>query len=227
MLRPIKAKIGYQKHTDGSCLFEMGNTRVLCTATIENRIPPFCEEKEIGWVTAEYAMIPTAGKERTPRRKSSSSGRTKEIQRLIGRALRAGVNLKKIGRRTIIIDCDVIQADGGTRTASINGGFIAMCMAIKKLLKKGALTESPLVDYIGAVSVGIVDSRKVLDLEAELDNRAQVDMNVAMTGKGKFIEIQSTAEEGAFTDKDLGEMLKLAKKGIRKIITGHRKRVKI
>lgn len=223
-LRKIKIIPDYMKHTEGSCLFQMGNTKVLCTATIgEDRVPPFCEEKNIGWITAEYGMLPRAGSKRTSRRKSVNSGRTQEIQRLIGRSLRAVVDLEKLGRRTITLDCDVLQADGGTRTASINGAFIALTMALAKLRKDGAFTKLPLKDYLGAVSIGIVDDKIILDLCEKEDNRAQVDMNVVITGRGKFVEVQSTAEGKTFSQEELVRMLLLARKGIRKIIKSQRK----
>ena len=223
-LRKISIVKNYVKYGEGSCLFQMGNTRVLCVATVnENNIPKFCEEKNIGWVTAEYSMLPRAGTQRTQRRRTISSGRTQEIQRLIGRSLRAVVDLSKLGRRTIIIDCDVIQADGGTRTASINGAYIALLGAIRGLVKKKLLDKSPVKDYIGAVSVGIVDDKKILDLAGKEDNNAQVDMNVVMTGRGKFVEVQSTAENKTFSEKDLHELIGLAHKGIKKIIERQKK----
>lgn len=218
-LRPIKIIPYYVKSGEGSVLFSMGNTRVLCVVTInENVVPKFCEEKNIGWVTAEYAMLPRSGKQRTSRNRTLNSGRTQEIQRLVGRSLRAVVDLEKLGKRTIIVDCDVIEADGGTRIASINGAYIALTQAINRLVKEKKLESSPIKDYLGAVSVGIVEGQKLLDISAKEDNNADVDMNVVMTGKGKFVEIQSTAEKVAFSEKDLQSMLKMAKSGIRQII---------
>ncbi|MFH1666997.1 MAG: ribonuclease PH [Elusimicrobiota bacterium] len=224
-MRPIKVTQNYVKFGDGSCLFQMGDTKILCVATItEDRVPPHCEAKEIGWVSAEYAMLPRAGKERTARQRSIGSGRTHEIQRLIGRSLRAIVDLSKLGRRTIVIDCDVIQADGGTRTASINGAFIALSQAIQKLIAEKKLFNNPIKSYIGAISVGMVNNKKILDMCCTEDNAAQVDMNVVMTDKNEYIEVQSTAEGKVFTDKDMKEMLDLAKNGIKEIVK-HRKKI--
>jgi ribonuclease PH len=218
-LRKISIVKNYSKYGEGSCLFQMGNTKVLCVATVtENNIPQFCEEKNIGWITAEYSMLPRAGRQRTARKRTISSGRTQEIQRLIGRSLRAAVDLKKLGRRTITVDCDVLQADGGTRTASINGSFIALNEAIRYLLGKKLLEGSPVRDFLGAVSVGIVEDKKLLDLCGEEDNNAQVDMNVVMTGRGKFVEVQATAENKVFSESDLNGLLRIAAGGIREII---------
>jgi len=206
----------------------MGDTKILCVATItEDRVPPHCEAKEIGWVSAEYAMLPRAGKERTARQRSIGSGRTHEIQRLIGRSLRAIVDLSKLGRRTIVIDCDVIQADGGTRTASINGAFIALSQAIQKLIAEKKLFNNPIKSYIGAISVGMVNNKKILDMCCTEDNAAQVDMNVVMTDKNEYIEVQSTAEGKVFTDKDMKEMLDLAKNGIKEIVKHQKKIIKL
>ena len=226
ILRPIKITPAFVKSGEGSVLFEMGNTRVLCVVTInEDTVPKFCEEKGIGWITAEYAMLPRAGRQRTPLSKSVNSGRTQEIQRLIGRSLRAVVDLTKLGKRTIIIDCSVIEADGGTRVASINGAYIALIFAINKLIGEKKLDKSPVNDYVGAVSTGICEGKLVLDLCAKEDNNADVDMNVVMTGEGKFIEIQSTAEKVPFTEAELKKMLELARKGIRQIITQIKKTI--
>jgi len=227
-LRKVRVQPDYVKYGEGSCLFQMGNTKVLCVATVnENNIPRFCEEKETGWVTAEYAMLPRSGNRRNNRGRSLSSGRTKEIQRLIGRSLRAVVDLKKLGRRTIIIDCDVLQADGGTRTTSINGAYIALSKAIKMLMKKRLLEKSPLTDTLGAVSVGMVDDRIILDLCAKEDNNAQVDMNVVMTGRGKFIEVQATAEDKTFSRREMEKMTRLAQKGIRQVIKKQKRVLRI
>lgn len=227
-MRPIKVTQNYVKFGDGSCLFQMGDTKILCVATItEDRVPPHCEAKEIGWVSAEYAMLPRAGKERTARQRSIGSGRTHEIQRLIGRSLRAIVDLSKLGRRTIVIDCDVIQADGGTRTASINGAFIALSQAIQKLIAEKKLFNNPIKSYIGAISVGMVNNKKILDMCCTEDNAAQVDMNVVMTDKNEYIEVQSTAEGKVFTDKDMKEMLDLAKNGIKEIVKHQKKIIKL
>jgi ribonuclease PH len=218
-IRKIKITPNYVSSGEGSVLFEMGNTRVLCVATVtEDNVPKFCEEKKTGWITAEYAMLPRSGKQRTNRNKIISSGRTHEIQRLIGRSLRAVVDLEKLGKRTILIDCDVIQADGGTRVASINGSYIVLTQVVNKLIKDGKLDKSPIRDTVGAISVGIVEGKKVLDLSADKDTIADVDMNVVMTGTGKFIEVQSTAEKIPFSQHDLNSLIDLAKKGIQTIL---------
>ncbi len=219
-LRPVKFIKNYLKHAEGSCLFSMGNTTVLCVASVEDRVPPFIEKEGLnkGWVTAEYALLPRAGKERTPRNKSASGGRSQEISRLIGRSLRGVMDLEALGKRSIILDCDVIKADGGTRTASINGAFISLALALKDLKAKKLIDSIPIKDYLGAVSVGIVNGKKILDLSAKEDNNADVDMNVVMTGSGKIIEVQGTAEKEAFSRKDLDELLEMAGKGIKSII---------
>ena len=220
-LRQIKAVKNYIQHAEGSCLFSMGNTTVLCVATIENKLPPFLDRNPAntqGWVTAEYSLLPRAGKERTPRQKGSGSGRSHEISRLIGRSLRGIVDLEKLNKKSIIIDCDVITADGGTRTASINGGYIALCLALKKLIKNKVLAEWPMKDYLGAVSIGIVEGKMILDLCAKEDNNAAVDMNVVMTGSGEFVELQGTAEQKPFNQKDLKRMIDTAGGAIKKII---------
>ena len=224
-LRPIKIIKNNLKHAEGSCLLSMGNTSVLCVATVENKVPPFVEREGTGrgWVTAEYALLPRAGKERTPRNKSASGGRSQEISRLIGRSLRGIVDLKALGPRSIILDCDVIKADGGTRTASINGAFIALILALKKLKNDGVIDSIPVKEYLGAVSVGICGGKKVLDLCATEDNGADVDMNVVMTGAGKLVEVQGTAEKEAFSRKDLDELITLASGGIKTIINIQKK----
>jgi ribonuclease PH len=223
--RPIKVVMNYLPHAEGSCLFSMGNTTVLCVATVDEKLPPFIEKQGLthGWVTAEYSMLPRSGKERTPRQKGSGSGRSQEISRLVGRSLRAVVDLEKLGKRSIIIDCDVIKADGGTRTASINGGFIALCLALKKLQKQKLLETLPLKNYLGAVSVGIKGKEKILDLCCEQDNAADVDMNVVMTGDGKLVEVQGTAEGKTFARKDLDALLDMASSGIKSIIATQKK----
>jgi len=219
-MRKIKIVKNYLKHAEGSCMFSMGETQVLCAASVEEKVQPFVEKKGAnhGWITAEYAMLPRSCNERGQRSKLSNGGRAQEISRLIGRALRAAVDLSKLGKRTITIDCDVIRADGGTRTASINGGFIALALALKTLKKKKLIKEIPLKDFVGAVSVGIYGGgKKVLDLSAKEDNIADLDMNVVMTSGGKFVEIQGTAEGEAFSRKELNELLDLAQKGIKLI----------
>src|ERR1700747_1680279 len=204
-MRPVEIQTGYLKTAEGSALISVGNTRVLCAASIENTVPPFLRGSGKGWVTAEYAMLPRATVTRTPREvtKGRQSGRTHEIQRLIGRSLRAVTDLVRLGERTIWIDCDVIQADGGTRTASITGAFAALGLALEKLVEAGTLSSIPLRDFVAATSVGIVDGEILLDLAYEEDSRAEVDMNFVMTGSGKMIEIQATAEQVPFDDAQL------------------------
>jgi ribonuclease PH len=218
--RPVKIVKNYIPHAEGSCLYSMGNTTVLCVASVEERVPPFIEKQGLshGWVTAEYSMLPRSGKERTPRQKGVGGGRSQEISRLIGRSLRGIVDLEKLGKRSITLDCDVLRADGGTRTASVNGAFIALSLALKKLMKEKVITAWPINDCIGAVSVGIVKGKKVLDLEASQDNAADVDMNVVMTGSGKLVEVQGTAEKVPFSRNELDTLLDLAAAGIRSII---------
>ncbi|MEN6347956.1 MAG: ribonuclease PH [Syntrophomonas sp.] len=220
-MRPVKIIPDFVKHPDGSVLVETGDTRVLCSAMIEEKVPPFLKGSGSGWVTAEYSLLPSSTETRTQREASRGkiSGRTSEIQRLIGRSLRAVVDMKALGERTIWIDCDVIQADGGTRTASISGSFVALYLAFKKLKAEGVIETIPVKDYLAAVSVGIVDGIPVLDLEYTEDSRAEVDMNVVMTGNGEYVEIQGTGEESVFSKKELGDLLSLAEKGIQELIT--------
>ncbi|ACI20516.1 MULTISPECIES: ribonuclease PH [Thermodesulfovibrio] len=219
-LRPIKIEKNFIKNADGSVLIELGNTRVICTASIENKVPPFLKDQKKGWITAEYGMLPRSTPVRMLRESTSGrvGGRTHEIQRLIGRTLRAVVDLEKLGERTIWIDCDVIEADGGTRTASITGGYIALVEAVKKAMNAGMITENPIKDSIAAISVGIVLGEPRLDLCYAEDSQAEVDMNIVMTGSGKFIEIQGTAEIYPFSKENLLQLLSLAEKGIREII---------
>jgi ribonuclease PH len=219
-LRPVKAITNYLKHAEGSCLFSLGKTTVLCAASVEDRVPPHIEKAGLdqGWISAEYSLMPRAGRNRTPRQRGAGGGRSQEISRLIGRALRGVVDLTKLGKRSIILDCDVIVADGGTRTASINGAFIALAMAIKKLYKQKLINEIPIRDYLGAISVGIIGKKMILDLCEKEDNNADVDMNLVMTGSGKIVEIQGTSEKVPFYAKDLGKLVKLADKGIKSII---------
>ncbi len=218
-LRPIKIVRNYIKNAEGSALIEFGNTRVICTASIENKVPPFLKDQKKGWITAEYGMLPRSTPVRMLRESTAGrvGGRTHEIQRLIGRSLRAIVDLEKIGERTIWIDCDVIEADGGTRTAAITGGFLALQEAIKKAMNTGMFTSNPLKDCVAAVSVGIIGGEPRLDLCYAEDSQAEVDMNVVMTGEGKFIEIQGTAEILPFSKENLFQLLSLAEKGIREI----------
>ncbi len=217
-LRKIKVTVPFNKHAEGSCLIEFGDTRVACTATVEENVPPFLRNSGKGWVTAEYGMLPRSTNTRLNRDKTLTTGRTLEIQRLIGRSLRAVVDTSKLGERTIKIDCDVLQADGGTRTASVTGGFIALALAVKKLLKNKVLTVNPLLDSVAAVSVGIYKGQPVLDLPYEEDSAADMDMNVVMVGKGKFVEVQGTAEKDPFSKKEVDALLKLAEKGIKELI---------
>jgi ribonuclease PH len=219
-MRPVGIETGYLKTAEGSALITVGNTRVLCAASIEDGVPQFLRGTGKGWVTAEYAMLPRATLKRTPREvsKGRPSGRTHEIQRLIGRSLRAVVDLDVLGERSVLVDCDVIQADGGTRTASITGAYVALAMAIDQLSKFGALKKSPILDSVAATSVGIVAGEPMLDLDYEEDSRADVDMNVVMTGSGKFIELQATAEHRPFDDAQLAGLIDLARQGVRELI---------
>ncbi len=219
-MRPVRIIPGFLKHPDGSVLIETGDTRVLCSAMVEERVPPFLKGSNTGWVTAEYSLLPASTGTRSPREaaRGKISGRTSEIQRLIGRSLRAVVDLDKLGERTIWIDCDVIQADGGTRTASVTGSFVALYLALKKLKDKGTIEDIPLRDYVAAISVGIVEGIPVLDLEYVEDSAADVDMNVVMTGRGDFVEIQGTGEKSVFSRPDLDVLLGLAQKGIQELI---------
>lgn len=219
-LRPARIIPGYTKFAPGSVLIETGDTRVLCTASVDDKVPGFLRGTGTGWVTAEYSLLPGSTPERTPREaaKGKISGRTSEIQRLIGRALRSVVDFNVLGERTVWIDCDVIQADGGTRTASITGGFVAMCLALLKLKEEGLIERFPVRDYVAATSVGIVDGEVVLDLEYVEDSAAQVDMNVVMTGSGRLVEVQGTGEGATFDRGQLDEMLDLAAAGIRQLI---------
>lgn len=219
-LREIRFFKNFIKNADGSVLIEFGNTRVICTASVENKVPPFLKDQKKGWITAEYGMIPRSTPIRMLRESTAGrvGGRTHEIQRLIGRSLRSVVDLEKLGERTIWIDCDVIEADGGTRTASITGGYLALKEAIKKAMNIGIITENPIKDTIAAISVGIVNGEPRLDLCYAEDSQAEVDMNIVMTGSGKFIEIQGTAELIPFSKENLLHLLSLAEKGIREIL---------
>ena len=220
-LRPLRVTRNYTKHTAGSVLMEYGDTRILVTATVEERIPRHVQHQEgdsNGWLTAEYAMLPGATNTRTQRERQKLSGRTSEIQRLIGRSLRASIDLSRLGERTITIDCDVLQADGGTRVAAITGGFIALMDAMNKLKEDGLLKEIPLVSPVAAVSVGIIDGEAVLDLNYEEDSSADVDANIVMNKEGKFIEIQFTSEGEAVDRKVVDQLLDSGEKGIRQLI---------
>ena len=224
-LRPLSIKRGYLKNAEGSALIEMGGTRVICAATVEDRVPPFLRNSGKGWVTAEYSMLPRLSHERITREvtRGHVGGRTHEIQRLIGRSLRAVTNLEALGERQIVIDCDVLEADGGTRTASITGAFVALADAVRWLTRRVELPGAPLHDFIAAISVGIVGGTPMLDLCYEEDSRADVDMNLVMTGSGRLVEIQGTAEGKPFSERELAQMMDLGKRGIRKLIA-HQKR---
>lgn len=223
-IRKITITRNYNKYAEGSCLIELGNTRVICTATVEESVPPFLKNTGSGWVTAEYGMLPRSCQTRIQRGKDS--GRTHEIQRLIGRSLRAVSEIKKLGERTIWIDCDVIQADGGTRTASITGSFIALTDALHKLKEEGLIQKLCLKDIVAATSVGIVNGSLLLDLTYSEDSQAEVDMNVVMTGSGQLIEIQGTAERKTFSKEQMDAMLNLARNGITQLVETQRKTLK-
>lgn len=219
-LRKIKITRDFNLYAEGSVLIEFGNTKVICTASVSEKVPPFLKGQGKGWITAEYSMIPRATGERNQREsaKGKLSGRTMEIQRLIGRALRTAIDLDKLGERTVTIDCDVIQADGGTRTTSISGGYIALALAMKKLVNEGILAENPIISNVAAISVGIVGGTPMLDLKYSEDSAAEVDMNVVMNGEGRFVEVQGTGEEATYTRAELNQLLDLAEVGINEII---------
>ena len=219
-LRAVRITRGYTMHAEGSVLIEFGNTKVLCTASVEEKVPPHKRGSGEGWVTAEYGMLPRATHTRSDREaaKGKQSGRTQEIQRLIGRSLRAVFDLQKLGERTISLDCDVLQADGGTRTASITGAFVAAHDAVTRLLAEGKVAESPIKDHVAAISVGILDGAPLLDLEYVEDSTCDTDMNVVMTGAGHYVEVQGTAEGVAFTRREMDELLMLAEKGIAELV---------
>ncbi|MDR1989448.1 MAG: ribonuclease PH [Acidobacteriaceae bacterium] len=223
-LRPTTLTPHFLPHAEGSVFIEAGRTKVICTASVEDRVPPFLRNTGKGWVTAEYGMLPRATNTRTTREAAQGKvgGRTQEIQRLIGRSLRSVTNLYGVGERTIWIDCDVIQADGGTRTASITGAFVAMALAFERLYKRDLLKVIPIIDYVAAISVGIVDNEPLLDLAYEDDSRAEVDMNIVKTGKGKFVEVQGTAEGEPFDREALNRLLDLADTGIQTLIEKQR-----
>jgi len=218
-LRPIKITRNYLKHAEGSVLIEMGDTKVICTASVEERVPPFLRNTGKGWITAEYSMLPRSTHTRTVRDSLTGrgSGRSFEIQRLIGRSLRSVTDLSGFGERTIWIDCDVIQADGGTRAASITGAYVALVDAFRRIVDNGIIKKVPIKDSVAAISVGKVEGKILLDLNYNEDSSAEVDMNVVMTGQGRFVEIQGTAEEAAFTKRELDELTKIAHQGIREL----------
>jgi len=219
-MRPVNIIPDFISTAEGSCLIELGNTRFICTATIEDSVPQFLRNSGKGWVTSEYGMLPRSTLTRTPREvtKGRAGGRTHEIQRLIGRSLRAVTDMQKLGERTIFLDCDVIQADGGTRTASITGAFVAMGLAMRRMVETGTMTVAPIRDYVAATSIGIVDGEIMLDLCYEEDARADVDMNVVATGSKKLIEVQATAERRPFDDAQFAKMLSLARQGIEALV---------
>jgi ribonuclease PH len=224
-LRPVTITPRFLKHAEGSALIEVGDTKVVCTVSVEDRVPPFLKGKGEGWITSEYGMLPRATTSRVQREsgRGGPSGRTHEIQRLIGRSLRAVVDLKGLGERTLWVDCDVIQADGGTRTASITGAFVALVEALRHLKKQGSILELPVTDFVAATSVGKVGSEILLDLAYAEDSVAEVDMNVVKTGRGRFVEVQGTAEDTPFTDDELRDLLAAADKGIKELIALQKK----
>ncbi len=228
-MRPVEIAPGYLATAEGSALITLGNTRVLCAASVEDTVPPFLRGSGKGWVTAEYSMLPRATAKRTPREiaKGRPSGRTQEIQRLIGRSLRSVVDMNALGERTVILDCDVLQADGGTRTASITGAFVALALALQKLVEYRLLKRTPVTDYVAATSVGMGGGTPLLDLCYEEDSRADVDMNVVMTGAGRFVEVQATAEHGSFGDDQMAQLIALARKGVAELVAVQKRVVKL
>lgn len=224
-LRPLRITPGYIKTADGSALIEIGDTRVICTAKLEDRAPPFLRNSGQGWITAEYGMLPGSSQVRIGRESARGKigGRTHEIQRLIGRSLRSVAELRAFGEKTVWIDCDVIQADGGTRTASVTGAYVALVQGVRRWIKHGIIASDPLKDFVAAVSVGIVDGKALLDLSYDEDSRAAVDMNFVMTGAGKFVEVQGTAETAPFTRKQMERMAEMAEQGIREIIKAQKR----
>ncbi|GJL78448.1 MAG: ribonuclease PH [Nitrospinaceae bacterium] len=224
-MRKVKVTKNFIIYPAGSVLIQVGKTKVSCAATVENKVPPFLRDKKTGWVTAEYSMMPSSTHTRTTREASRGklSGRTQEIQRLIGRSLRTVVDLEQLGERTVWIDCDVIQADGGTRCASITGAFIALSLALKKLKKEKVIETIPIKDYVAAISVGIAGGNNILDLDYDEDSSAAVDLNIVKTGSGGFVEVQGTAEKEPFSNKQMESMLSLADKGIKELIAIQKK----
>lgn len=219
-MRPVEIVPGWLKTAEGSAMIRLGNTHVLCAASVEDSVPQFLRGTGKGWVTAEYSMLPRATAKRTPREvvKGRPSGRTHEIQRLIGRALRSVVDLSALGERTVILDCDVVQADGGTRTASVTGAFVALALALRQYVQFGAIRKMPLCDYLAATSVGLLRGEALLDLCYEEDSQADVDLNLVMTGRGRFVEIQATAEHALFDDSQMQELLALGRAGIAQLV---------
>ena len=225
-LRPITIEPNVNIHAEGSALISMGNTRVLCLASIERRVPDWLKGKGKGWITAEYGMLPRATSTRTRRERDKTPSRSLEISRLVGRSLRAAVDLEKLGEQMITVDCDVLQADGGTRTAAITGGMVALSLAIASLRKSGAIKSNPILSPVAAISAGIVDGTTCLDLDYDLDHRAEVDMNVVMNAKGRLVEVQGSAEGKPFSRADMTRMLDLAAKGIKTLLLAQRKALK-
>ena len=224
-MRPIEIEVGYAPYAEGSALIKMGDTHVLCTATVEESTAPFLTGTGQGWVTAEYGMLPRSSPVRIPRHRSSGSGRTKEIQRLIGRSLRAAVDMDALGERSVLVDCDVLRADGGTRTASITGGYIAVHLALQKLVDGGLLESLPIVHMVAAISAGVVEDQVRLDLEYVEDAAAAVDLNVVMTDEFRFVELQATAEDGAYSHEQLNQMLSVSEAGIRELFALQRQSI--
>jgi len=224
-LRPVKIERGFMKFAEGSCLISMGDTKVICTATVEERVPGWMKGQGSGWVTAEYSMIPRSGRERNQRETMKPAGRTMEIQRLIGRSLRAVVDMNALGERTIVLDCDVIGADGGTRCASITGAYVALVEAVARLRKNNAIKKNPLIDAVAAVSVGVAAGAEMLDLCYDEDSRAAVDMNIVATGAGKYIEVQGTAEGTPYDRARLNRLLDVAQVGLNVLFTKQREAV--
>ena len=227
-LRKLKITTDYIKYAEGSCLIELGDTKVITTASVENTVPSFLKGKGKGWITAEYGMIPRSCKTRVPREASKGKlgGRTMEIQRLIGRSMRSITDMAKIGERTIWIDCDVVQADGGTRCASITGSFVSVLLALERMRKDKLISEIPVSDYVAAISVGMLEGKSILDLNYSEDSTADVDMNIIMTGDGRFVEMQGTAEKEPFSRKDMDKLLVLAHDGIKELIAAQKKVLK-
>ncbi len=225
VLRKVKVTRHYLKHAEGSCLIEVGDTKVICSASLEESVPPFLKGSGTGWVTAEYGMLPRSCGQRI-KRDRANAGRIFEIQRLVGRSLRSVVAMKELGERSVYLDCDVIQADGGTRTASITGSFIALVDCLDTMRQRGLIARVPITEFVAATSVGVVDGARLLDLSYEEDSKAEVDMNVVMVSSGKFIEIQGTAERNPFTKEDMDALLDLAQKGITQLIATQKELLK-
>ena len=226
-LREVKITPGFLPYAEGSVLIEMGQTRIICTASVEDRVPPFLRNSGQGWITAEYSMLPRATQQRKAREigRGGPSGRTHEIQRLIGRSLRAAAQMKFLGERTITLDCDVLQADGGTRTAAITGAYVAFVLAVNRLIKLGKLNRTIITNEVAAISVGIVENIPLLDLKYDEDSKAEVDMNIVCTGDGRFIEVQGTAEGEPFTPEQMENLLALARRGLQSLVTIQREAI--